>query len=73
MAPGRPAAVALGSLLLDLRLVTFAVALAVLAWAAAAGESRNLWDFLLDPLVWAWGLGALGAAAGPQALRSASR
>jgi hypothetical protein len=60
--PGLVAAlllVALGSLLLDLRLVTFAVALAVLAWTAAAGESRNLWDYLLDPLVFLWSLASL--------------
>lgn len=39
--------------------VASCVALAVLAWAAGLGESRNLWDYLLDPLVAAWGLGAL--------------
>ncbi|HEX9186798.1 MAG TPA: hypothetical protein VGB87_06995, partial [Vicinamibacteria bacterium] len=53
-------------LLLDLRLVTFAVALAVLAWAAEAGESRNLWDYLLDPPVFLWSLASplgRGAAA----------
>lgn len=52
-------AVALLSLLLDLRLVAFAVALAVLAWAGEAGESRNLWDYLLDFPVFLWGLSSL--------------
>jgi hypothetical protein len=39
--------------------VASCIALAVLAWAAGLGESRNLWDYLLDPLVVAWGLSAL--------------
>jgi hypothetical protein len=34
------------------------VSLAVLAWAANLGESRNLWDYLVDPPLAAWGLGA---------------
>jgi len=42
-----------------LTLVTGCLALAVLAWAAGVYESRNLWDYLIDPLVAAWGLGAL--------------
>jgi hypothetical protein len=35
------------------------LALAVLAWASSAAESRNLWDYALDPLAAAWGTGAL--------------
>lgn len=45
--------------LLRLTLVTWCLALAVLVWAVGGYESRNLWDYLLDPLVAAWGLGAL--------------
>jgi hypothetical protein len=52
-------AAALAALLLDLPLVTFTVALAVMAWGLGAYESRNLWDYLLDPLVFAWGLGGV--------------
>jgi len=47
-------AVALTALALDLPLVTFGLALGVLAWALGSYESRNLWDYLLDPLVFAW-------------------
>jgi hypothetical protein len=39
--------------------VAWCLALAVLAWAIGAYESRNLWDYLVDPLVAAWGLHAL--------------
>lgn len=42
-----------------LQFVASCLALAVLAWAAGVGESRNLWDYLLDPLVAGWSLGAL--------------
>lgn len=52
-------AVALAALLLDLPLVTFCIAVGVLAWGLGAYESRNLWDHLLDPLVFAWALFAL--------------
>ena len=52
-------AVALTALLLDLPLVTFGIALGVLAWTLEAYESRNLWDYLLDPLVFAWALSTL--------------
>ncbi|MRD72240.1 hypothetical protein GH865_03105 [Rhodocyclus tenuis] len=34
-----------------LPLVAVAISLAVLAWAAGVYESRNLWDYLLDPLL----------------------
>jgi hypothetical protein len=42
-----------------LHLVAASLALAVLAWAVGASESRNLWDYLIDPLVTVWALGAL--------------
>lgn len=45
--------------LLGLHLVAACLALAVLAWALGACESRNLWDYLIDPFVSAYGLGAL--------------
>jgi hypothetical protein len=51
--------IALTSVFLDLPLVTFALAAGVLAWSLGAYESRNLWDYLLDPLVFAWALSAL--------------
>jgi hypothetical protein len=44
-----------------LYLVASCLAIAVAAWAAGALESRNLWDYLLDPLVTVWALGALTA------------
>ncbi len=44
-----------------LYLVASCLAIAVAAWAAGGLESRNLWDYLLDPLVTAWALGALTA------------
>ncbi len=37
------------------------LALSVLAWAVGTGESRNLWNYLLDPLVATWALGALAS------------
>jgi hypothetical protein len=49
------AALALGA---RLHLPAALLSLAVLAWAASLGESRNLWDYLLDPFLAAWGLGA---------------
>jgi hypothetical protein len=54
---------ALATLALHCRLHLPAVllSLAVLAWAASLGESRNLWDYLLDPLLAAWGLGTTAA------------
>jgi hypothetical protein len=44
-------ALALAAGLRRLTLVTWCLALAVLAWAFGACESRNLWDYLVDPLV----------------------
>ena len=61
-------ALAVAAGLRRLTLVTWCLALAVLAWAVGAYESRNLWDYLVDPLVAAWGLGAL-LLRGVQALR----
>lgn len=52
-------AVALAALALDAPLVTFCTALAVAAWSLGAGESRNLWDCLIDPLVFVWAAFAL--------------
>lgn len=68
-------AVALAALALDAPLVTFCIALGVLAWGLGAHESRNLWDCLIDPLVFLWAVSALllrGArcAAGRKALCS---
>jgi hypothetical protein len=61
-------ALALAAGFFRLTLVTWCLALAVLAWALGAYESRNLWDYLVDPLVAAWGLGAL-LLRGAQTLR----
>jgi hypothetical protein len=46
-----------------LNLAATCIALAVLAHAVGWYESRNLWDYLLDPLVSAWGLIGLGLRA----------
>jgi hypothetical protein len=51
-------AVALAALFLDLRLATVCIGLGVLAWALGTYESRNLWDYLLDPLLFAWAFSA---------------
>ena len=50
---------AAASLFLDLTLVAGCLAFGVLAWSLGALESRNLWDYLLDPLLVGWGLSAL--------------
>ena len=39
-------------------LATTAIALAVLAWSFGLYESRNLWDYLIDPLLVLYALGA---------------
>jgi hypothetical protein len=52
-------AVALAALVLDVPFVTFAIALGVQAWALGAYESHNLWDYLIDPLVFVWAASAL--------------
>jgi hypothetical protein len=51
--------VAIGAWLLRLHALTLCVALAVLAYAAGWYESNNLWDYLLDPLLWIFGLSGL--------------
>jgi len=40
-------------------LLAFAIALAVLAWSVGWYESTNLWDYLLDPWLAVYALGAL--------------
>jgi hypothetical protein len=50
---------ALAAWLRRLHLVSFCLATAVLAHALGGLESRNLWDYLLDPLVSIWGLSGL--------------
>lgn len=50
---------AVGAWIARLHFVASVLALSVVAWAAGLAESRNLWDYLLDPLVAAWGLVAL--------------
>ncbi len=67
-------ALALAAASRRMTLVTACLALAVLAWALGAYESRNLWDYLVDPLVAAWGAGAvLSRAARAASLSRASR
>jgi hypothetical protein len=61
-------ALAVAAVLRRLTLVAVCLSLAVLAWAVGAYESRNLWDYLVDPLVAAWGLGALLHKAGAEAI-----
>jgi len=56
-----------------LHLVASCLAIGVAAWAAGALESRNLWDYLLDPLVTAWALGALAWRLLRTARRAADR
>jgi hypothetical protein len=52
-------AVALTTLFFDLPLATLCLALGVLAWGVGAYESRNLWDYLLDPLLFGWAFSTL--------------
>jgi len=59
--------------LLRLHLAASCIALAVLAHAVGWYESRNLWDYLLDPLVSAWGLFALGFRAAKAARAHSGR
>ena len=49
--------VALAGWSLRLHVVSASVAAAVLAWGVGWHESRNLWDYLLDPMVCLYGLG----------------
>jgi hypothetical protein len=51
--------------------IALCLALATLAWAVGWYESTNLWDYLLDPLVSLYALGALAALAAQQLPRRA--
>lgn len=46
------------------------IALALLAWAIGWYESGNLWDYLIDPLVSLWAIGALLLRRAKQVLRT---
>jgi hypothetical protein len=61
-------AVTLAAFLRRLDRVALIIALAVLAWATGWYESANLWDYLLDPFLILYALGAL-AMRGAQDLR----
>jgi hypothetical protein len=50
---------ALGAWLQQFTLVAMSISLAVLAWSAGWYESNNLWDYLLDPWVSIYALGAI--------------
>jgi hypothetical protein len=52
-------AVAMAAYLKQLWLPAFAVSLAVLAWSVGWLESANLWDYLFDPLLAIYAIGAL--------------
>ena len=69
---GALVALAAVTLFFDLLFVTVCLALGVLAWSLGGLESRNLWDYLVDPLVFAWGLSAL-LLRPARALRRATR
>jgi hypothetical protein len=47
---------ALATLVLGLHLLPLCLALGVLGYAMGWHESTNLWDYLLDPLVWTYAL-----------------
>lgn len=66
------AVLAVGTLVVDLPFVAGCLALGVLGWSLGVLESRNLWDYLLDPLLAGWGLFAL-LLRGAQALGLRSR
>jgi hypothetical protein len=61
-------ALALAAILGRVTAVAWCLALGVLAWTLGAYESRNVWDYVVDPLVAAWGLCAL-LLRGARALR----
>lgn len=54
--------VAVGALLSGRASVAVGISLAVLAWSAQILESRNLWDAVLDPLVFGWGVVGLATS-----------
>jgi hypothetical protein len=49
---------------MGLKLVVLVVLAGALAWLGGLYESRNLWDYLIDPLAGAYALGALLIAGG---------
>jgi hypothetical protein len=49
---------------MGLKLVVLVVLAGALAWLGGLYESRNLWDYLIDPLAGAYALGVLLAAGG---------
>ena len=51
--------IALAACYRQLNVVALAIALAVFAWSIGWYESTNLWDYLLDPLLAIYALGAL--------------
>jgi hypothetical protein len=55
-----------------LNLVVLVVVLAAVAYLGGVYESRNLWDYLIDPLVAFYALARLGAAVGRTFLRRQS-
>jgi len=50
---------ALAAAIRQLPLAALAIALAVLAWGVGWYESNNLWDYLIDPLLAIYAIGAL--------------
>lgn len=50
-------------------LAALCAAIALLAWTGGWYESANLWDYLLDPLLSAWALGALALRGSRRLLR----
>jgi hypothetical protein len=52
-------ATALLALLLGSNRIAIILAIAILAWAAGWHESANLWDYILDPFLGLWAIGAL--------------
>jgi hypothetical protein len=68
---GLVSALAFLSWLSGLELVALVLALALFAYGVGGLESTNLWDYLIDPLVWLWALsGVLGYAKRLRAERS---
>jgi hypothetical protein len=52
-------ATALVALLMGSNRIAIILAIAILAWAAGWHESANLWDYILDPFLGLWAIGAL--------------
>ena len=49
---------------MGLKLVVLVILAGALAWLGGLYESRNLWDYLIDPLAGAYALGVLLTASG---------